>query len=39
MGEAHDTTKHRVKDMTPWPREHFLKPLSVNNLQTNNCFY
>lgn len=32
-------TKHYVKDMTPWPREHFLKPLTVNNLLANNCFY
>lgn len=32
MGEVHDITKHCVKDMTPWPREHFLKPLTVNNL-------
>lgn len=32
-------TKHKVKDITPWPREHFLKPLTVNNLFANNCLY
>lgn len=39
MGEVDYITKHYVKDMTPWPREDFLKPLTVNNLLTNKCFY